>query len=83
MPQVPVLPPMRGSDALPEQQRRLGVAHAVEFGLQRQQMPARRRQPRDVLIRVFIAVLGNVLAVETVEIGEYGEHQRQDIPQQT
>jgi len=64
----------------PEQQRRLGVAHVVQLRLQRQQLAAGGSQPGNVFIRVFVAVLRDVLAVETVKISEHRQQAGQQIP---
>ena len=73
-PQRPVSPPIRRRDALPEEQRRFRVAQFRQLGLERQPVSARRGHARDVLVGIFVAVLRDVLTVETVEIRE----QRQD-----
>jgi hypothetical protein len=66
VPQRPAPAPPRGGDPLPEQQRRLGVAHARQLRLQREEPATVGGEPRDVLVGVLVAVLRDVLAVEAV-----------------
>ena len=82
MPQVPILPPMRGLDTLPEQQWRLGVAHVGELRLQGQPVAAGGGQPGDVRVGILVAALRHMQALQPVEIGDYRKHQCQHIPEQ-
>jgi len=44
-------------------------------------MTAVRRETRNVRIDVFVAVLGNVRTVQSVEIGEHGEQKTESVPE--
>jgi hypothetical protein len=42
-------------------------------------MAALRGKPGDVCVRILVAVLGDVLAVQPVEIDEYGQQRGQTV----
>jgi len=68
VPEGPVASPVRACNPLPEEERRLGIAHLIEPGPEREHVPALSRHPGNVGIGILVAVLRDILAVQGMEI---------------